>query len=124
MTPTTAPSDTLAAALHQKLTSRTARAGVVGLGYVGLPLAVELARGGFHVTGIDLDARKVDAVNAGTSYIQDVPSSDLAELRAGGRLAASTDPSVVGDLDTVNICVPTPLRKTKDPDLSSCRPWR
>jgi UDP-N-acetyl-D-glucosamine dehydrogenase len=107
-----------AEALRQKLEARTARCGVVGLGYVGLPLAVELARAGFRTLGIDLDARKVDAINRGESYIQDVPTRDVAEFRQGNRLAATIDASLVASLDTVNICVPTPLRKTKDPDLS------
>jgi UDP-N-acetyl-D-glucosamine dehydrogenase len=107
-----------AAVLRQKLAARTARVGVVGLGYVGLPLAVELARAGFRTTGIDLDRRKVDAINRGESYIQDVTSRDVAELQKADRLSATVDPSVVADLDTINICVPTPLRKTKDPDLS------
>jgi UDP-N-acetyl-D-glucosamine dehydrogenase len=91
---------------------------VVGLGYVGLPLAVELAGAGFQTTGIDLDPRKVSAIEAGSSYIPDVPSARVAALREGGSLRATTDFSVVRDLDTVNICVPTPLRKTKDPDMS------
>ena len=108
----------IAKALHQKLADRTAKVGVVGLGYVGLPLAVELARAGFRTTGIDLDRRKVDAVNRGESYIQDVPTRDVAEFHAAGRLTATADASAIATLDTVNICVPTPLRKTKDPDLS------
>jgi UDP-N-acetyl-D-glucosamine dehydrogenase len=108
----------LATALHDKLATRTARVGVVGLGYVGLPLAVEFARGGFRVTGIDLDARKVAAINAGESYIQDVPTADVARFHAAGQLDATTDARDVAALDTINICVPTPLRKTKDPDLS------
>jgi UDP-N-acetyl-D-glucosamine dehydrogenase len=104
--------------LREAIRTRRARAGVVGLGYVGLPLAVELARAGFVVTGIDLDAGKVGAVNAGTSYIDDVPAADVADLRTAGRLSASTDFGVVAELDTINICVPTPLGKAKDPDLS------
>ncbi|MGB7220841.1 MAG: nucleotide sugar dehydrogenase [Vicinamibacterales bacterium] len=108
----------LAARLLERLHSRQARVGVVGLGYVGLPLAVEFARSGLRATGIDLDARKVSAIERGTSYIPDVPSADVAELVAAGRLDATTDFSVVADLDTINICVPTPLRKTKDPDMS------
>jgi UDP-N-acetyl-D-glucosamine dehydrogenase len=107
-----------AEALHQKLSTRTARVGVVGLGYVGLPLAVELARAGFQTTGIDLDARKVEAINRGESYIQDVSTADVAEFHRAKKLAATTDVSVIQTLDSVNICVPTPLRKTKDPDLS------
>jgi UDP-N-acetyl-D-glucosamine dehydrogenase len=118
MTQTSAPSDSLAATLHARLASREARVGVVGLGYVGLPLAVEFARAGFRVTGIDLDARKVAAINEGRSYIQDVPTADVARFQQAGRLAATADPADVGLLDTINICVPTPLRKTKDPDLS------
>ena len=104
--------------LEQKIRSRTARTGVVGLGYVGLPLAVELAECGFNAIGIDLDSRKTSAIEAGRSYIPDVPGARVAALRSAGRLRATTDFSVVGQLDTVNICVPTPLRKTKDPDMS------
>jgi UDP-N-acetyl-D-glucosamine dehydrogenase len=108
----------LARALHEKIASRTARTGVVGLGYVGLPLAVEFARNGFRATGIDLDERKVEAIAAGRSYIPDVPTSDVLRLRDAGLLEATTDFSAVAHLDTINICVPTPLRKTKDPDMS------
>ncbi len=104
--------------LRQRIDARTARAGVVGLGYVGLPLAVELARAGFHTTGIDLDPRKVAAINGGESYIPDVPSADVRALVDAGRLQATSDYRVVAELDTINICVPTPLRKTKDPDMS------
>jgi UDP-N-acetyl-D-glucosamine dehydrogenase len=117
MTLPTSPTD-LAATLERKLTDRTARVGVIGLGYVGLPLAVELARAGFTAVGVDLDARKVAAINRGESYIPDVPTSDVAAFTRAGRLSASTDAAVIGALDTINICVPTPLRKTKDPDLS------
>src|SRR6476620_9984739 len=108
----------LAAALLKKIESRTARTGVVGLGYVGLPLAVEFTRSGFHTTGIDLDERKIDAINAGRSYIPDVATEDVARFRSAGLLDATTDFAVVKELDTINICVPTPLRKTKDPDMS------
>ena len=106
------------ASLLEKIQSRTARTGVVGLGYVGLPLAVELAKAGFRTTGIDLDARKIQAIAEGRSYIPDVPTSDVLELHRAGRLDATTDFAVVRELDTINICVPTPLRKTKDPDMS------
>ena len=104
--------------LRGKLDSRTARTGVVGLGYVGLPLVVEFARAGFSAVGIELDTGKVAAILRGESYIPDVPPSDVAAFQAAGKLTATTDPAVIASLDTVNICVPTPLRKTKDPDLS------
>ena len=104
--------------LLERITSRRARTGIVGLGYVGLPLAVELGRAGFEAVGIDLDSRKVDAINRGESYIPDVPGHQVAALVRNRRLSATTDFAVVETLDTVNICVPTPLRKTKDPDLS------
>src|SRR5688572_16823583 len=107
-----------AQSLSDKIKSRSARTGVVGLGYVGLPLAVELAKAGFHATGIDLDARKVQSVNDGRSYIPDVPTADVQTLHAKGLLDATTDFAIVRELDTINICVPTPLRKTKDPDMS------
>jgi UDP-N-acetyl-D-glucosamine dehydrogenase len=104
--------------LLDHIQTRRARVGVVGLGYVGLPLAVEFARSGFVTTGIDLDRRKIDAVRQGTSYIPDVPTAEVARLVTGGQLTATTDFSAVAALDTINICVPTPLRKTKDPDMS------
>jgi UDP-N-acetyl-D-glucosamine dehydrogenase len=104
--------------LRRRIEARTARAGVIGLGYVGLPLAVELARAGFETTGLDLDPNKVAAINAGGSYIPDVAASDVRALVAAGRLRATSDYRTVADLDTVNICVPTPLRKSKDPDMS------
>jgi UDP-N-acetyl-D-glucosamine dehydrogenase len=108
----------LADTLLAKIQNRRARTGVVGLGYVGLPLAVELGRAGFHATGIDLDERKIQAIGEGRSYIPDVPTADVMQLRSAGRLDATSDFAVVRDLDTINICVPTPLRKTRDPDMS------
>ncbi len=96
----------------------TLHAGIIGLGYVGLPLAMEFARAGYHVTGIDLDPEKVRRIEAGQSYIPDVDGGELHALVEQGRLTATTDYSVMKDLDSVNICVPTPLRKTKDPDVS------
>jgi len=102
----------------ERLRARTARVGVIGLGYVGLPLAVELARAGFDVTGFDVDTSKNDAINAGRSYIPDVPDHDLAKPVREGQLRASHDMSLLAQMDVVDICVPTPLRKTKDPDLS------
>jgi UDP-N-acetyl-D-glucosamine dehydrogenase len=104
--------------LEEKIRSRSARAGIVGLGYVGLPLGVELAKAGFRVTGIDIGESKVERVNAGDSYVLDVPASTLGPLVSSGKLGATTDFSVIRELDTINICVPTPLRKTKDPDMS------
>src|SRR5579863_9587362 len=104
--------------LRQKIESHRARAGVVGLGYVGLPLAVELAHAGFCVTGIDVLAPKVDAINRGESYVQDVSTDVLKPLVEAGKIRATTDFGAVAQLDTINICVPTPLRKTKDPDMS------
>jgi UDP-N-acetyl-D-glucosamine dehydrogenase len=108
----------LAASLLEKIQTRRARTGVVGLGYVGLPLAVELAKAGFETTGIDLDERKIAAIRDGRSYIPDVSSDSIKALRQAGKLEATTDFSVTDTLDTINICVPTPLRKTKDPDMS------
>src|SRR5207247_2964257 len=104
--------------LLDRIQQRRARVAVVGLGYVGLPLAVEFARSGLTCTGIDLDGRKVAAIERGDSYIPDVPAADVRALVDAGRLSATTDFGVVADVDTINICVPTPLRKTKDPDMS------
>ncbi len=118
MTSESAAPITTAEILEEKIRSKTARVGVVGLGYVGLPLAVEFARAGFHVTGIDAQASKVERVKAGDSYVQDVSSSILNAMVEGGRLVATTSFDAVAELDTINICVPTPLRKTKDPDMS------
>jgi UDP-N-acetyl-D-glucosamine dehydrogenase len=104
--------------LKAKIQSKDAVIGIIGLGYVGLPLAVEFGQAGFSVVGIDLDQRKVDALNQGTSYIQDVPSEEVKQLVEDGRLKATTDYAVLQEIDAVSICVPTPLRKTKDPDIS------
>jgi len=109
---------TWAQQLEERIRSRTAQAGILGLGYVGLPLGVEFARAGFTVTGIDVSETKAARVNAGDSYVLDVPSALLQPLVAAGRLRATADFAVLRELDTVNICVPTPLRKTKDPDMS------
>jgi len=104
--------------LEEKIRSRRAKTAVVGLGYVGLPLLTEFARCGFTAVGIDLDPQKVAAIEAGSSYIPDVPSETILELRKANRLRATSDFRVLAEVDTVNICVPTPLRKSKDPDLS------
>ncbi len=106
------------AELKNKIETKTARVGIVGLGYVGLPLAVEFANAGFSVTGIDVLNAKVDGLNRGESHVQDIPASEVARLLDAKRFTATTDFSVVRELDTINICVPTPLRKTKDPDMS------
>ncbi len=104
--------------LGEKIRTRTLKAGIIGLGYVGLPLAAEFAKAGVETYGIDIDKRKIDAINKGESYIQDVPSAEVQELRQKKKLFATTDFSIIRELDTVNICVPTPLRKSKDPHIS------
>ena len=101
-----------------KLTSKEARFGVVGLGYVGLPLAVEAGRNGIHVIGFDVNQEVVDGINAGRTHIQDLEDRDVAELREAGLLEATTDMSRLQECDVVSICVPTPLGKTRDPDIS------
>ncbi len=118
MTQTTCSAVRPCEALADKIATRTARVGIVGLGYVGLPLAVEFAKAGFFVTGIDVIESKIARINAGDSYVQDVASSDIEALVNSGKLRATTDFAVISELDTINICVPTPLRKTKDPDMS------
>jgi len=104
--------------LVERIRRREARCGVIGLGYVGLPLALEFARAGLRVTGIDLDERKVTDIREGRSYIVDVRGEEIAEQVRAGRFEATTEFRVIETLDTINICVPTPLRKTKDPDLT------
>jgi UDP-N-acetyl-D-glucosamine dehydrogenase len=103
--------------LLQKISSKQAHVVVIGIGYVGLPLVAEFARAGFRTTGLDNDAAKVSALNAGESYIPDVPTADLAPHVKSGRLDATTDRSVLAKADAVIVCVPTPLNKTKDPDM-------
>src|ERR1700689_2292739 len=104
--------------LEEKIKNRTARVGIIGLGYVGLPLAMEFAKAGFSVTGIGIQESKPPLVNRGESYVQDVPSATLKKWVSGGKFRATSDFSAILDLDTINIAVPTPLRKTKDPDMS------
>ncbi|HEB89018.1 MAG TPA: nucleotide sugar dehydrogenase [Deltaproteobacteria bacterium] len=104
--------------LRGKIDSREARIGVIGLGYVGLPLVVELGHAGFRVTGFDVDPTKVRAISEGRSYIGDVESAEVEKLAAAGRLEATTDFDKLAEVDIINICVPTPLRKTRDPDVS------
>ncbi len=104
--------------LLTKFADRQAKLGIVGIGYVGLPLAVAFAEEGFQVVGIDVDETKVTTLNQGVSYIQDIPSQDLAPLVQSGHLRASSDFADLADLDAIIICVPTPLSKTRDPDIS------
>jgi len=107
-----------AAQLLEKIEAKRARVVVIGIGYVGLPLALEFARAGFRVTGYDKDASKVRLLNAGESYIGDVGSGDLLPYVKDKRLDASCEASVIGEADAVIVCVPTPLNKTKDPDMA------
>jgi len=104
--------------LERKIRDRSAQLGVIGLGYVGLPLAVEMARKGFRVTGIDIDGNKVESVNAGISYVLGLPNESLLTAIDNGTIRATQSFAAVASLDTISICVPTPLRKTKEPDLS------
>ncbi len=104
--------------LLEKIRERKAKVGVVGIGYVGLPLAVEFARAGFHVLGVDVNAAKVEKLNSGQSYIPDIPSKTISELVGKELLSATTDYGALAEVDAISICVPTPLRKTKDPDMS------
>lgn len=112
--------DTLAR-LRKKIIAHEARVGVVGLGYVGLPLAVEKAKAGFRTIGFDVQKAKVDMVNAGHNYIGDVVNEDLAALVQSGMLSATTDFSFIRDVDFVAICVPTPLDEHQQPDISFVR---
>lgn len=104
--------------LIKSLKEKKARIAILGLGYVGLPLAVVFGEAGFHVTGVDPDKRKIDALNKGVSYIPDVKTEAIEKLVKSGHLTATTDFSVLQEIDAVSICVPTPLRNTGDPDMS------
>lgn len=104
--------------LLEKIETRTAKVGIVGLGYVGLPLAVAFAEAGFEVLGVDLSESKVDQLNAGESYIPDIATSEVAPLVKAGKLKAFSDYEALREADIISICVPTPLRKTKDPDMT------
>ena len=104
--------------LAERLETTRARIGVIGLGYVGLPLAVEFAKAGFSVTGIDVDEGRVTQIHEGSSYIPDVDTATIAALRHAQRLEATTSYEILPQLDVIVICVPTPLRKTRDPDIS------
>ena len=109
----------MAAALREKLASRAATVGIIGLGYAGLPLAVGFAEAGFAVVGVDLRADRRDALAAGRSYVDDIADATLAPLVEGGRLRATGDYAALRDADAITICVPTPLSKTKAPDPSA-----
>ena len=104
--------------LLAKIADRTAVVGVVGLGYVGLPLAMEFAKAGFHVVGYDVSRRVCELLNGGESHIQDVPAADVAEQVRAGRFEATYDEARLGDCDAISIAVPTPLSKTRDPDMA------
>ena len=102
--------------LEYKIERCLARVGIIGLGYAGLPLAVTIAEAGFQVTGIDID--KVAQVNRGHAYVSDLSSRQLAQLTSNGQLTATTDVDIISELDIICICVPTPLSKTRTPDIS------
>lgn len=104
--------------LEKKIVQHKAKIGIIGLGYVGLPLAMEFSKAGFDVTGIEIDKDKVKMINQGKCYIRDVKQSELKDLVKNNRLRATIDFSVLKEMDAVSICVPTPLRKTRDPDIS------
>src|SRR5512141_1013289 len=102
--------------LANKIHDRTAKVAVIGIGYVGLPLSIEIARAGFTTVGVDVDKAKVAAVRKNKSFISDVKDSDIAEV--GKKFTATTDFEVLASCDIVNICVPTPFTASKDPDVS------
>ena len=104
--------------LKNKIENREAQIGVIGLGYVGLPLAMEFVRAGFHVTGIDVDQEKVKKLNRGENYIQDIKDEPVKNAVEMNQLSATSDFSVIQNLDAISICVPTPLNKQKNPDIS------
>lgn len=104
--------------LKSKITNKDASIAIIGLGYVGLPLAVEFAKVGFTVTGFDTDGQKVSEINKGSSYILDVPTADVKQLVSAKKLSATLDTKLLNKMDVIIICVPTPLRKTKEPDIS------
>jgi len=108
----------LGSRLEERLKSRSATVGVVGLGYVGLPLAVAFARAGFQVIGVDADPARTTRLAGGMSPVEDVPAAELAPLVQSGRLAIHSAPDALGEADAIVICVPTPLGKSKEPDIS------
>ncbi|GAI79429.1 unnamed protein product, partial [marine sediment metagenome] len=104
--------------LKKKIINRTAKVSVIGLGYVGLPLAMEIAKAGFNVIGIDTDKEKVEKINSKNSYIPGVTKEALTRLVSQRKLIATSDYKILEEIDIVSICVPTPLRKTREPDIS------
>ncbi len=104
--------------LRARIDSRDARIGVMGLGYVGLPLAIEFAKAGFTVTGLDIDDERVRALAGGVSYVEDLPSEEVVAAQEAGKFHATSDFAEITRLDVINICVPTPLTRTRDPDVS------
>ena len=104
--------------LDKKIKDKTAKIGVIGLGYVGLPLAIEFVESGYNVTGIDIDINKIKAINSGENYIADIKDSILKKAVENNNFSATNDFSIVKDMDCISICVPTPLNKQKDPDIS------
>src|SRR4030095_15311842 len=98
--------------------NKSMRIAIVGMGYVGLPLAIQFARSGASVTGLDIDESKVEAINSGQSYIKHIAGKTVAEVLRAGRLRASADFAAIRDADAVIICVPTPLNKNREPDIS------
>src|SRR5579863_1373009 len=114
------PSDP-AAKLQERIRDRTAKVGVVGIGYIGLPLAVEQAKAGFDVIAFDQNPIRVAQLNQGSNYLRDVSDSDLAATVAQGKLSATAEFDAIEDCDVIVICVPTPVTKHKDPDTSFIR---
>jgi UDP-N-acetyl-D-glucosamine dehydrogenase len=104
--------------LREKIINKEAKVSVIGLGYVGLPLIVAIAKSGYNAIGLDVSRRKIDLLNKGISYVQDVESKDIKELIECGKLECSDDMSKLKEVDAVSICVPTPLNKSRDPDMS------
>ena len=104
--------------LSEKIKSKSSKVGVIGLGYVGLPLAFEFANNGFNVTGFDVDEEKVNLINHGSNYIPDIDDHSLNKVVKNKNLYATSDFSAIKHLDCISICVPTPLNKSKDPDIS------
>jgi len=113
--------NSVASELIRKIQDKSAKIGVIGLGYVGLPLAVDKAIAGYEVMGFDIQQKRVDMVNQGVNYIGDVVDEELREAVSNGRLRATTDYDEIKNLDIVTICVPTPLDKNKQPDLTYIR---